>query len=88
MPVTEKQPAWPWWPVAIGGLIGPLVSSVFEPRMSHEFAVGAAFLVTWIGVGVIFSFRPPSPQWSMARWIGGAVAGAVVAAAVTAALGK
>jgi hypothetical protein len=86
--MNEKtQPAWPWWPVALGGLIGPLVSKAFEPRLPHEFAVGAGFLMTWIAVGVFFSLRPPSPQWSMARWTAGAMAGAVVAAAITAFMG-
>jgi hypothetical protein len=50
--------------------------------MSPTVAVGAAFFIMWVVVGVIFTFSPPSTRWSFVRWTAGGALGALVAGAI------
>ena len=73
---------WRWWPCFIGGFCGPLLAHVLTEWMSPAVAVGVAFFVMWLVVGVIFSFSPPSSKWSLVRWTAGGLAGALIAGGV------
>ncbi len=74
---------WQWVPFFIGGFCAPLFGNFLNRWLPLHFAVGVAFFVMWLIVGLVFSKMPPSPKWSFVRWIGGgalrAVAGGVIA---------
>lgn len=70
---------WPWWPCFVGGFCGPLLAHVLVRWFSPHLAVGIAFFVMWVLVGLVFTALPPNPKWSFLRWVGGGALGAVVA---------
>lgn len=74
---TESM--WRWWPCFIGGSCSPLLAHVLTDWMSPAVAVGVAFFAMWVVVGVIFTFSPPSPRWSLVRWTAGGFVGALLA---------
>jgi hypothetical protein len=73
---------WRWWPCFIGGFCGPLLGQLLMDWMPPAVAVGLAFFVMWLMVGLVFTVSPPSRQWSLARWVGGGALGALIAGAL------
>ena len=70
---------WRWWPCFIGGFCGPLLAHALTDWMSPALAVGVAFFVMWVVVGVVFTFSPPSSKWSLVGWTAGGALGALIA---------
>ena len=79
---NASESMWRWWPCFIGGFCGPLLAHVLTDWMPPAVAVGLAFFVMWVMVGLVFTVSPPSKQWSLARWVGGGALGALVAGAL------
>ena len=50
---------WRWWPCFIGGFCGPLLAHVLAEWMPPATAVGVAFFIMWVIVGVVFTVSPP-----------------------------
>jgi hypothetical protein len=70
---------WRWWPCFLGGSCAPLLADVLVRWLSPHLAVGIAFFIMWVAVGLVFTALPPNPKTSFVRWIGGGGLGAVVA---------
>jgi hypothetical protein len=70
---------WRWWPCFIGGFCGPLLAHVLVEWMPSAVAVGVAFFIMWVIVGLVFTVSPPSTRWSLARWTAGGALGALMA---------
>ncbi len=45
-----------------------LLARLLVQRMSQPLAVGVAFFIMWIIVGVVFAVRSPDSRWSFVRW--------------------
>lgn len=73
---------WRWWPCFIGGFCGPLLAYVLVEWMAPATAVGVAFFIMWVIVGLVFTVSPPGGRWSLARWTAGGALGALVAGAL------
>ena len=73
---------WRWWPCFIGGFCGPLISRVLTTWMPPPLALGSAFFIMWVLVGLVFTVSPPSRKWSLARWTAGGAVGALVLVAL------
>lgn len=71
--------AWPWWPMFVMGLTGPLLAPVLDRWIAHHLSVAVAFAAAWLGAGLIFVRFPPAPEWRFGRWMIGGVLGAIVA---------
>lgn len=71
---------WRWLPLFVGGVCGPLLGNLLSRWLPLHYAVGVAFFIMWLIVGLIFSRMSPSPKWSFARWLGGGALGAAAAA--------
>jgi len=79
---NDSESMWRWWPCFIGGFCGPLLADVLRDWMAPALAVGTAFFVMWVVVGVIFTFSPPSSKWSFKRWTAGGALGAFIAGGI------
>jgi hypothetical protein len=77
---NTDESMWRWWPCFVGGFCGPLLAHVLVRWVAASLAVGLAFFIMWLVVGLIFSVSPPSTRWSLARWAGGGEVGAIIAA--------
>lgn len=77
-----SESMWRWWPCFIGGFISPLLARGLTDWMSPAVAVGLAFFVMWVVVGLIFTFSPPSAKWSFVRWTAGGSIGALIAGGI------
>ncbi len=73
---------WRWWPCFIGGFCGPLLGNFLNKWLPLHFAVGIAFFIMWVVVGLIFSILPPARKWNFMRWVLGGALGALVAGVV------
>ncbi len=69
---------WRWWPCFMGGFCAPLLGNFLNRWLPLYLAVGVAFFIMCLIVGLIFSRMPPNPKWNFVRWIGGGALGAVV----------
>lgn len=64
------------------GYVGPLLAYTLARWMPPAVAVGLAFFVMWVVVGIVFTISPPIRQWNLARWASGGALGAFVAGAL------
>ncbi|MBA2621292.1 MAG: hypothetical protein H0U87_08835 [Acidobacteria bacterium] len=71
-----------WLPCFIGGLCAPMFGNFLNVWLPLHFAVGVAFFVVWLIVGLILSRMSPNPKRSFAGLIGSAVLGAAVAGTI------
>ena len=77
-----SESMWRWWPCFIGGFCGPLLAHALTGWMAPAVAVGLAFFIMWVLVGLVFTVSPPSRKWSLTRWTAGGAVGALVAGAL------
>ena len=76
---NTRDTMWQWWPCFVGGFCGPLLAHVLTRWMGPSVAVGLAFFIMWLVVGMIFSVSPPTTRWNFGRWAGAGAIGAIIA---------
>ena len=67
-------------PCVFGGASSIPAGAVVEHWLPHPIANGVGFFLAWMIVAVAFSFRPPTPKWTLWRWTLCAAFGAIVGA--------
>lgn len=79
---NEQRPAsgFSWWPQFVGGFSLPLVTLLLKDLIPLHFAAAVAFTLVFGGLGFIYVKAPPSPGWTLSKWLGGVALGAVVCA--------
>jgi len=83
-PQATESKGWdPWWPCFLGGAGSIPAGAVVEYWLPQPIANGVGFFFAWMMVGVAFSFRPPTPKWTLWRWTLGAAFGAIAGATIT-----
>ena len=82
-PPNAPEPTWHWWPCFIGGFAGALLTHLFMDWMwPPGLALGAAFFVMWVAVGLVFLISPPGRRWSFVRWVGNGAVGSLIIGAL------
>jgi hypothetical protein len=79
---NTRDSMWRWWPCFVGGFCGPPLGRVLASWAPPHVAVGLAFFIMWVVVGLLFAVLPPKRGWSLMRWAGGGALGAIVAGAL------
>lgn len=72
-----------WWPNLVGGLVWPFVTILLSRWIPLHFAAALTFALIFGGLGFIYVKSPPSPDWTLSKWLGGAVLGAVMCGVIT-----
>ena len=83
MPTDVADKRWRdplWWPLVLGGFFSVPAGQILSKWMQPDLANGLGFFVAWMAVCIAWSFRPPVPNWSLARWTVAAAAGALAGA--------
>lgn len=79
---NSSESMWRWWPCFIGGFCGPLLAHGLTAWMPGAVAVGLAFFIMWVLVGLVFTVSPPGRKWRFARWTAAGGVGALLAGAL------
>jgi hypothetical protein len=69
-------------PCFLGGAGSIPAGAVVEHWLPQPMANGVGFFLAWMLVGIVFSFRPPTPKWTLWRWTLGAAVGTIVGAGI------